>query len=173
MNSPMHFHGAPRRRIPGLARFALLGLLLALAACNKTDERSAGQKVDSAIARTQQAATEAAARTEALAREAGAKVKASEPAMQQGLDRIKEAAKETGAAVSAGVSDATITASVSAGLARDPALSATRIDVDTQGGKVTLRGPAPTADAKARAETIARGVTGVSQVDNQLEVRAM
>ncbi|WP_219209109.1 BON domain-containing protein [Variovorax boronicumulans] len=171
MNTSMH--RAPHGRLPGLARFALLGLLLALAACDKADERSAGEKVDSAIARTQQAATEAAARTEALAREAGAKVKASEPAMQQGLDKIKEAARETGAAVSAGVSDATITASVSAGLAKDPALSATRIDVDTQGGTVTLRGPAPSTEAKARAETIARAVNGVSKVDNQLEVRAM
>lgn len=173
MNSPMKISGAPRGHVPGLARVALLGLLLALVACNKADERSAGEKVDAAIARTQQAATEAAARTEALAREASAKVQASEPAMQQGLDKIKEAAKETGAAVSAGVSDATITASVSAGLARDPALSATRINVDTQAGTVTLRGPAPSAEAKARAETIARAVTGVSKVDNQLEVRAM
>ncbi len=69
--------------------------------------------------------------------------------------------------------DATITAAVSAGLAKDPDLSAIKIDVDTQAGKVTLRGPAPNPVAKERAEEIAKNVKGVSSVDNQLEVKTM
>jgi hyperosmotically inducible protein len=74
--------------------------------------------------------------------------------------------------VSATVDDAAITASVSAGLAKDPDLSAIKINVDTKGGAVSLKGPAPTAAAKARAEEIAKGVQGVTSVDNQLEVRS-
>ncbi|MBT2326518.1 BON domain-containing protein [Variovorax paradoxus] len=83
------------------------------------------------------------------------------------------AARDTGAAVSARIDDATITAAVSAGLAKDPDLSAIKIDVDTKGGTVMLKGPAPTAAAKSRAEQIAKNVKGVSSVDNQLEVKSM
>ncbi|HEY9223039.1 MAG TPA: BON domain-containing protein, partial [Variovorax sp.] len=71
------------------------------------------------------------------------------------------------------VDDMAITASVSSSLAKDPELSAARIDVDTQGGVVKLQGPAPSAAAKARAGDIARAVKGVSSVDNQLDVKAM
>ena len=64
-----------------------------------------------------------------------------------------------------------ITAAVSTGLAKDPDLSAIKIDVDTKGGQVTLSGPAPNAAAKARAEEIAKSVKGVSAVDNRLELK--
>ena len=68
--------------------------------------------------------------------------------------------------------DVSITARVSAGLAKDSALSALKIDVDTSNGVVTLKGPAPTQDAKDRASSIAQGVKGVSSVVNQLTVQA-
>ncbi|MNT20998.1 Osmotically-inducible protein Y precursor [compost metagenome] len=84
---------------------------------------------------------------------------------------VKEAAKDATAAVTATVDDAAITASVSAGLAKDPDLSAIKIDVDTKGGAVSLKGPAPTAAAKSRAEEIAKAVQGVKSVNNQLEVK--
>lgn len=69
--------------------------------------------------------------------------------------------------------DAAITAQVSAGLAKDPTLSALKIDVDTRDGVVTLNGPAPTQEAKDRATAIAQGVKGVSSVMNQLSVKAI
>lgn len=166
----MRMHSAVPRRAPGLA---LLSLALVLVACDRTDERSAGQKVDAAIARTQQTASDVAARAESFGAEARAKVEASEPALQKGYDTLKETARNTGEAVSANVGDALITTGVAAGLARDPSLSATRIDVDTRGGVVTLRGPAPSAEAKARAEVIAGEVKGVSRVDNRLEVKPL
>ncbi len=43
----------------------------------------------------------------------------------------------------------------------------------TQGGVVSLNGPAPNAAAKARAEEIAKSVKGVSAVNNNLQVKAM
>lgn len=150
---------------PRLLLAALLaGGVLSLAACNKADDRTAGEKVDAGVAKTEQAADEAKAKAAAAAA-------SSESAMKQGAADIKEAAKDAGAAISATVDDATITAEVSAGLAKDSDLSAIKIDVDTKAGVVSLKGPAPTAAAKARAEEIAKGIKGVTSVDNQLEVK--
>jgi osmotically-inducible protein OsmY len=92
--------------------------------------------------------------------------------VKDGMASMTEAAKKAGTAASATVDDAAITASVAAGLAKDPDLSAIKIDVDTKAGAVSLKGPAPTAAAKARAEEIAKGVQGVTSVNNQLEVKS-
>lgn len=138
------------------------GAALTLAACDKSDNRTAGEKLDSAVAKTEQAADAAAAKTGEAVKDAKAKIESSSTTAE-----VKEAAKGAGAAVN----DAAITASVSAGLAKDPDLSALKINVDTKAGAVSLKGPAPTAAAKARAEEIAKGVQGVTSVDNQLEVK--
>lgn len=66
--------------------------------------------------------------------------------------------------------DLAVTASISANLARDPALSALSINVDTADGRVTLRGKAPDAAAVGRATAIAKATEGVVSVDNQLTV---
>lgn len=150
------------------------GAALTLAACDKSDNRTAGEKLDSAVAKTEQAAETAAAKTGEAVKDAKAKVDASGTTseVKEGMANVKEAAKDAGAAVSATVDDAAITASVSAGLAKDPDLSAIKINVDTKGGAVSLKGPAPTAAAKARAEEIAKGVQGVTSVSNELEVKS-
>lgn len=138
---------------------------LALGACgNKNDDRTAGQKVDSAVAKTEQAAADAKAKSESAAA-------STESSIKQGASEAKEAVKDAGASVSGAMDDAAITAAVSTGLAKDPDLSAIKIDVDTKGGVVKLSGPAPTAAAKARAEDIAKSVKGVSSVDNNLQVK--
>jgi len=149
------------------------GAALTLAACDKSDNRTAGEKLDSAVAKTEQAADTAAAKTGQAVKDATAKVESSSTTaeVKEGMANAKEAAKDAGAAMSATVNDAAITASVSAGLAKDPDLSAIKINVDTKGGAVSLKGPAPTAAAKARAEEIAKGVQGVTSVSNQLEVK--
>lgn len=150
------------------------GAALTLAACDKSDNRTAGEKLDSAVAKTEQAADTAAAKTEQALKDAKAKADTSGVTadVKEGMANAKEAAKNAGAAVSATVDDAAITASVTAGLAKDPDLSAIKIDVDTKGGAVSLKGPAPSAAAKARAEEIAKGVQGVTSVDNQLDVKS-
>lgn len=66
--------------------------------------------------------------------------------------------------------DAGITAAIKSNLAADSELSALKIDVDTSDGRVTLKGTAPTAAAAERAATMAKAVTGVTSVDNQLTV---
>jgi len=102
---------------------------------------------------------------------------------RQGMDRAKEEAKEaaqsakgatadTGAKISDKVSDAVITTTVKAELAKDSALSAMKINVDTDSGRVILRGTAPSSQAREHATALATGVKGVVSVDNQLTVEA-
>lgn len=156
------------------ASASIVAITVGLVGCSdRGDGQTAGQKVDAAIAKTQDAAERAKDKAEVLAGEARDKVVASEPTLREGAAKVTEAARETGAAVAGTVDDVSITASVSSSLAKDPELSATRIDVDTKSGVVKLQGPAPNAAAKARAGDIAKAVKGVSSVENQLEVRAM
>lgn len=155
----------------------LVGGVLVLAACDKGGKQTAGEKLDSAIAKTEQAADEAKAKAERLAREAAQKAQSSGASAESTIKRESqdaiEAAKTAGASVAATVDDAAITAAVSAGLAKDPDLRATSIEVDTKGGTVMLKGPAPNAAAKIRATEIAKAVKGVGAVDNQLQVKTM
>lgn len=78
----------------------------------------------------------------------------------------------TGLANRAGeaISDATITATVNAALAADAKLSAMKINVDTEQGVVTLRGPAPDEAARSRATELAANAKGVVRVENELTV---
>jgi hyperosmotically inducible protein len=68
--------------------------------------------------------------------------------------------------------DATLTAKVKSALAADVGLSTLKIDVDSAGTTVTLKGTVDSADKKQRAEEVARKVDGVATVRNQLQVKA-
>lgn len=169
MNTTLRNSTALPRSRTWLAVLLLAGGALALTGCDKSDNRTAGEKLDSAVSKTEQAADTARDKTVQMAKDAKADVESS--GMKQDAANAKEAVKDAGASVAATVDDAAITAAVSAGLARDPDLSAIKINVDTKGGAVSLQGPAPTAAAKSRAEEIAKAVQGVTSVDNKLEVR--
>ena len=151
MNSLMH-SSRPVQRIASV--LAVSALALGLAACSKNEEPTVGQRMDSAVEKTEQAA-------------ADARVKAGS-AMQSAENTAKDATNSAMAAVD----DATITARVNASLAQDPDLSALKINVDTVNGKVTLNGPAPSTVARDRAESLAKAVDGVTAVNNQLVVTA-
>lgn len=69
-----------------------------------------------------------------------------------------------------GLDDTTLTAKVKTELARDPATSAHRIDVQTYRGDVQLNGFVPSDDMKAEAARVARKVSGVKHVENNLRV---
>ncbi|RZJ08392.1 MAG: BON domain-containing protein [Rubrivivax sp.] len=130
-----------------------LALAAALSACSKhEDDRTAGQKLDGAIADAKQAGAEARADTRDAANTAEAKV--------------KDAANATSDAMT----DAAIVTKINAALAADDQLKATKIDVDAKDGHVTLSGLAPNSDAQKRATTLAQAVDGVRGVDNKLMV---
>jgi len=74
------------------------------------------------------------------------------------------------AAVACAASDPGITTAVKSKLAADDTVKAYQIDVDTQGGVVTLTGAVETQAAKDRAVQLARETDGVSRVDDRLTV---
>ena len=153
----------PAHRIASI--LAVSALALGLAACGKTEEPTVGQRLDSAVEKTEQAAADARVKAESA-------MQSAETKMEQGAANAEATAKDAANTAKGAIDDATITAQVNAGLAKDPDLSALKINVDTVNGKVTLNGPAPSTVARDRAETIAKSVTGVTSVNNQLVVTA-
>jgi len=136
-----------------------------LVACGEQDStQTVGQRLDAAVAKTGQTATQA---TES-AKEA---VDQARTAVLDSVEGAKQSAERVNDTLARDSDDVAITASVSAGLLKDPDLSALKIDVDTRNGVVSMYGPAPTAAAKDRATTIARAVKGVASVNNELTVK--
>jgi osmotically-inducible protein OsmY len=164
----------PTRSCPSKAGHALrplavltaVSLALALAACNKQDDgKTAGQQLDSAIAKTEEAAAQAKAKAAAEMASAGTAMKnATQSAEASGKDMAAKAGEK--------IDDLTITTTVTAGFAKDPDLSALKINVDTRNGAVTLNGSAPTEAAREKAATLAKEAKGVTSVDNKLVIKA-
>ena len=122
---------------------AVSALLLLAAGCDRKDDKdtTAGEKLDNTIAESKQESKEAG-------------------------DYVEQ---KTDQAVQS-VDDAAITATIKGKLVADDELKAIDINVDTDGGVVTLTGAAPSAAAVERATTIAKAVDGVSNVNNKLTV---
>ncbi|MBY0411862.1 MAG: BON domain-containing protein [Burkholderiaceae bacterium] len=152
-----------KRRITSL--LAVSALALGVAACSKTEEPTVGQRLDSAVEKTEQAAAEARAK-------ASVSLQNAENKMSQGAASAEVAMKGAANSAVGSMEDVTITAQINAELAKDADLSAIKINVDTVQGKVTLNGPAPSTVARDRAETLAKAVPGVMSVNNQLVVTA-
>ena len=153
MKNPSTPSSALRR--PLAAAVCSVAVLLALTACGKPDDgKTVGQSVDSGIAKTEQAANDAGNAMKDAAKDAQASGSQASTTMGEKID------------------DAVITTSVNTSLAKDPDLSAIKIDVDTKDGIVTLSGPAPTAAAKDKATELTKQVKGVASVNNQLVVKA-
>lgn len=158
MNSHPHFKTS-------LMAGAAAAMLL-LGACSKTDDqRTVGQQVDSAIATADRQA-------EAAKNEIKASVADAREATGTAGSDLKARAANAADAVTDKVQDAAITASVNAELAKDPDLSALKINVDTVNGRVSLKGAAPSDNARERATRLASAVKGVVEVQNQLEIRS-
>ena len=180
------FH--PAHRVVSL--LAVSALALGLAACGKTEEPTVGQRLDSAVEKTEQADLEPLVGDEVGAEQIAdvveawtgiptgrllqgeAAMQSAETKMEKGAASAEATAKQAADTAKGAIDDASITAQVNAGLAKDPDLSALKINVDTVNGKVTLNGPAPSTVARDRAETIAKAVSGVTSVNNQLVVSA-
>jgi len=143
----------PRRRWPGiLVALVIGGGIAALAVSSLYDSRSIGQRIDAGVDAT------------------GQKV-------QNQVDDLRLAASEAardsalvGDRATGALTDSGITAAVKTSLAADPALSAIKIDVNTDSGVVRLDGPAPDEKARERATVLAAAPQGVVRVDNRLVV---
>jgi hyperosmotically inducible periplasmic protein len=114
---------------------------LAMAGCSKSDQNAAKGAAEGTVAQVDQ-----------KARQIG--------------EEAKDATKKVGDKLDDGV----ITASVKTEIAKDSELSALKVDVDTDNGRVALKGSAPSMAAKEHATILAAAVKGVASVDNQLSV---
>jgi hyperosmotically inducible periplasmic protein len=130
-----------------------LAAAFALTACDRNnEEKTAGERLDTAVASAEQKGAEMKSDTQRQTGEARGDINR---AVDQAGDKMK---------------DASITTKVNAELAQDKELSALGINVDTADGKVVLRGSAPNDSARDRATSLAQRVEGVLAVDNQLTV---
>ena len=117
-----------------------------MAGCDQSNQdRTAGQKLDAAVARTGQKSEEF--KTD-----------------------IKNSTANAVNTVADKTRDAAITTAVNAELLRDSKLSALKINVDTTDGRVVLRGIAPDTASRERATVLAKVVSGVVSVENALTV---
>ena len=155
---------------------AITALSFGLAACGKSDEKTAGQKLDSAISQTQQAAENVGSKIEDGAVKAG---DATANALDKAGEKVSNAADAAGnkieegtAKAGAALDDAGITAQVKTDLIKAPEISALQINVDTKAGAVTLSGTEPTDAIKTQAGDIAKAAKGVTSVNNNLTVKA-
>lgn len=168
MKSNIEFSGSFARMS---AIVAVTALSLGLAACDKAQEPpTVGQQLDSAVQKADQAGDEAKAKAEQAMDATQAKMAEGANKVENAADRAGEAMKDAAHSAGALADDAAITAKISAELAKDPDLSAIKIDVDTTAGVVRLSGPAPSQAAKDRAATLAQSVEGVKSVNNELVV---
>ena len=142
---------------------------------------SIGQKIDRGIARVnglfadtgqsaQDKVTAAGDKVQNTGRELNNSAVAAFDRGAAKVDAAGDAVRQRAEAISTGVSDAAITASIKTDLLKDPYLSAARIEVDTRQGVVTLSGSAGSDASRERAGRMAAAIAGVKQVNNQLLV---
>jgi osmotically-inducible protein OsmY len=97
----------------------------------------------------------------------------AEDAADRAGDAAGRAADEAGDAAGragAAITDATLTATVKTKFLADDVVEGTKIDVDTNGGVVTLTGTAPSKAAADRAVAIARETDGVARVVDNIKI---
>jgi hyperosmotically inducible protein len=81
---------------------------------------------------------------------------------------VKEADSSTGEVID----DSIITGKVKTALIADSTTKAHQINVETKGGVVQLSGFVDNAEAKSKATSVAKSVTGVKDVRNELSVKS-
>jgi osmotically-inducible protein OsmY len=74
--------------------------------------------------------------------------------------------------VATAVDDSAITAKVKAALLAEPGLKSLQINVDTKNAAVTLSGAVDSTASKEKAKQVAAGVSGVSNVVDELSVKS-
>jgi osmotically-inducible protein OsmY len=92
---------------------------------------------------------------------------------EQMAQQAREEAKRFGDKVGSSAKDAWIHGKVVAQLLLACDMQARRINVDVNGGIVTLRGAVPSKEAKAGIEAVARKMEGVKEVHNLLKVESI
>ena len=126
--------------------------VFALAACDQSSPPTVGQKIDNTIEKTESAAAEA------------------KQDVKEATAEVRQDAAQAGNAIAEGAADTAVTAQLKAALAADDQLSALDIKVETDNGVVSMSGTAPSAQAVEHATSLAKSISGVTEVKNQLTV---
>lgn len=169
-----------------LLSFATLAALL-LVGCSqeaKEDLSKAGDSASNAVKHTGEAAATDASKAGAAVEEAGAKtvegVKDAGQAVATGAEKagatVVAGAQEAGAAVkntAEAATDSLMTPKIKTGLHNVKDLDVSKIDVDTVGKTITLKGSVPDAASKKKAEEAAKLAAGKEyKIVNSLTVGA-
>jgi hyperosmotically inducible protein len=89
---------------------------------------------------------------------------------QSKMDTAKDKVKETTQDVKGATSDSWITSKTKIALFADDRVKGREVSVETKQGEVHLRGKVDSQEAKAAAGDIAKGIEGVKNVKNDLQV---
>lgn len=155
-----------------------IGIAMALlSGCNKPeDSQTPGQKLDSAIGKTERAAADARLQGEQSGADLKAKTEAGFAKAGETLKNATENAESSAKVVASKainkIDDMAITAAISAELLKDAEIKLFKINVDTKDGAVVLKGNVPTDAVRERAAAMAKTFNGVQSVDNQLVIKA-
>jgi hyperosmotically inducible protein len=90
--------------------------------------------------------------------------------MKQKTEESKSTVKEMTKETKADVSDTWITSKTKIAMFADDRVKGRQVSVETDKGVVSLRGKVDSAEAKAAAEAVAKGIEGVKSVRNDLQV---
>ena len=105
-----------------------------------------------------------------------AQTSADKPTMKEKVEQKAEQAgdkiKSTTQDAKQGMSDSWITSKAKIALFSDDRVKGRQVHVETKDGRVMLRGKVDSAEAKAAAAEVAKGVEGVKDVKNELQVVA-
>src|SRR5690242_3161614 len=158
-----------RRSIEGF--IALAALLLLIAGCDNTantNNRTANVNANTnANANTNTVATSTPVTTANDNRRAPTREE-----YERNKEKYNREAKESGRSVGTGVNDGWLWVKTRFDLAAADDLRDSTINVDVDKGVVTLTGTVASAAQRARAETVAKSVEGVTGVKNMLKVQA-
>ena len=92
--------------------------------------------------------------------------------MERKADEAKDKAKSLTQEAKTGLSDSWITSKTKIALFADERVKGRQVHVETQNGVVMLRGKVDSNEAKAAAADVSKGIEGVKDVKNELQVVA-
>jgi hyperosmotically inducible protein len=162
----------------GLALFGAVTLLIN-SGCQQSDRDAARERAEQLKVKAEAAARqlehdgkELGAKATEKAREVGASSRSStantpEDKVRVGAAELKQEGKEAGARLSQLTQSAKVKYNLSTALGIG---AVSKMEIESTGSVVTLRGSVPNADQKSQAERVAQSTSGVTKVVNELRV---
>ena len=162
--------------LPGF--LAIISLLIS-SGCQRSDQEAARERGERFKAKAQAAAKQLERDGKELAAKANEKARelkssgnsnggdSPEDKLKRGAAELNREGKEAGAKLSQMGQSAKVKYNLSTALGIG---AISKIEVDSNGGTVTLRGSIPSADGRAQAERVALSTSGVTRVVNELRV---